>query len=41
MTSFYAQDTYTRARLTLQGGVRYDGIGTGYPDTAPAVPTIS
>ena len=34
MTSFYAQDTYTRARLTLQGGVRYDGIGTSYPDTA-------
>ncbi len=32
MTSFYAQDTYTRARLTLQGGIRYDGIGTGYPD---------
>jgi hypothetical protein len=34
MTSFYAQDTYTRARLTVQGGVRYDGIGTSYPDTA-------
>ena len=33
MTSFYAQDTYTRARLTVQGGVRYDGIGTSYPDT--------
>jgi hypothetical protein len=32
MTSFYAQDTYTRARLTLQGGIRYDSIGTGYPD---------
>jgi hypothetical protein len=32
MTSFYAQDTYTRARLTLQGGLRYDSIGTGYPD---------
>jgi hypothetical protein len=33
MTSFYAQDTYTRARLTVQGGVRYDSIGTSYPDT--------
>jgi hypothetical protein len=38
MTSFYAQDTYTRARLTLQGGVRYDGIGTGYPDTGAGGP---
>ena len=34
LMSFYAQDTYTRARLTLQGGVRYDGISTYYPDTA-------
>jgi hypothetical protein len=33
LMAFYAQDTYTRARLTLQGGVRYDGIGTSYPDT--------
>jgi hypothetical protein len=32
MNSFYAQDTYTRARLTLQGGIRFDSIGTGYPD---------
>jgi hypothetical protein len=38
MTSFYAQDTYTRARLTLQGGVRYDSIGTGYPDTGAGGP---
>ncbi|HEU4690746.1 MAG TPA: TonB-dependent receptor [Vicinamibacterales bacterium] len=38
MTSFYAQDTYTRARLTLQGGIRYDGIGTGYPDTGVGGP---
>jgi hypothetical protein len=38
MTSFFAQDTYTRARLTLQGGVRYDGIGTGYPDTGAGGP---
>ena len=37
-TSFYAQDTYTRARLTLQGGVRYDGIGTGYPDVGAGGP---
>jgi hypothetical protein len=38
MTSFFAQDTYTRARLTLQGGVRYDGIGTSYPDVAAGGP---
>ena len=38
MTSFYAQDTYTRGRLTLQGGVRYDGIGTSYPDTSVGGP---
>jgi hypothetical protein len=38
MTSFYAQDTYTRAKLTLQGGVRYDSIGTGYPDTGAGGP---
>ena len=38
MNSFYAQDTYTRARLTLQGGIRYDGIGTGYPDTGVGGP---
>ena len=36
--SFYAQDTYTRERLTLQGGIRYDGIGTGYPDTGAGGP---
>jgi hypothetical protein len=38
MTSLFAQDTYTRARLTLQGGVRYDGIGTSYPDTGAGGP---
>jgi hypothetical protein len=38
MTSFYAQDTYTRSRLTLQGGLRYDSIGTGYPDTGAGGP---
>ncbi len=37
-TSFYAQDTYTRARLTVQGGVRYDGIGTSYPDSSVGGP---
>jgi hypothetical protein len=38
MTSFYAQDTYTRSRLTLQGGLRFDSIGTGYPDTSVGGP---
>ena len=38
MTSFYGQDTYTRDRLTLQGGVRYDVIGTSYPDTGAGGP---
>jgi hypothetical protein len=38
MTSFYAQDTYTRDRLTLQGGIRFDSIGTGYPDTGVGGP---
>jgi hypothetical protein len=38
MTSFYAQDTYTRERLTLQGGIRYDSIGTSYPDTGAGGP---
>jgi len=36
--SFYAQDTYTRARLTLQVGVRYDGVGTHYPETSVGGP---
>ena len=38
MNSLYAQDTYTRARLTLQGGVRFDAIGTSYPDTGAGGP---
>jgi hypothetical protein len=38
MTSFYAQDTYTRARLTLQGALRYDAIGTSYPDSGAGGP---
>ncbi len=36
--SLYAQDTYTRARLTLQGGLRFDSIGTSYPDTGAGGP---
>jgi hypothetical protein len=38
MTSFYAQDTYTRSRLTLQGGIRFDSIATSYPDTGAGGP---
>jgi len=38
LTAFFAQDTYTRSRLTLQGAIRYDSIGTGYPDTAVGGP---
>ena len=34
--SFYAQDQWTRSRLTLQGGVRYDHTGTNYPDRRSA-----
>jgi hypothetical protein len=33
-TSFYAQDQWTRDRLTLQGGVRYDYWLTNYPDSS-------
>jgi hypothetical protein len=31
-TNFYAQDQWTRDRLTLQGGVRYDSLKSTYPD---------
>jgi hypothetical protein len=31
-TAFYGQDQWTRGRLTLQGGVRYDHYITNYPD---------
>ena len=31
-TNFYAQDQWTRNRLTLQGGVRYDQLTSSYPD---------
>jgi len=33
-TAFYAQDTWTSGRLTLQGGVRYDAIVSNYPDSS-------
>jgi hypothetical protein len=32
-TSLYAQDQWTRNRLTLQGGVRWDHLVTNYPDS--------
>ena len=31
-TNFFAQDQWTRNRLTLQGGVRYDQLTSSYPD---------
>jgi hypothetical protein len=31
-TNFYAQDQWTRDRLTLQGGLRYDSLVSNYPD---------
>ena len=37
-TSFYAQDQWTRNRLTLQGGVRYDHILSSYPDACVGGP---
>jgi len=37
-TSFYAQDQWTRQRLTLQGGVRYDHILSSYPDSCVGGP---
>jgi hypothetical protein len=42
-TSFYAQDQWTRNRLTLQGGLRYDYILSSYPDSCaggPGYPTM-
>ncbi len=32
-TSFYAQDQWTRDRLTLQGGIRYDYYMMNYPES--------
>ncbi len=40
-TNFFAQDQWTRNRLTLQGGVRYDSLSSNYPDQGiggPAFP---
>ncbi|HEY3045779.1 MAG TPA: TonB-dependent receptor, partial [Vicinamibacterales bacterium] len=37
-TAFYAQDTWTRNRLTLQGGARYDAIVSNYPDSGVGGP---
>jgi hypothetical protein len=31
-TNLYAQDQWTRGRLTLQGGIRYDSLISTYPD---------
>ncbi len=39
--NFFAQDQWTRGRLTLQGGVRYDQLTSNYPDQGiggPAFP---
>jgi hypothetical protein len=33
-TNFYAQDQWTRDRLTLQGGLRYDSLISSYPDSS-------
>ncbi len=44
-TSLYAQDQWTKSRLTLQGGLRYDYILSSYPDSCvggagyPLMPT--
>jgi hypothetical protein len=44
-TSLYAQDQWTRNRLTLQGGIRYDYILSSYPESCaggadyPLMPT--
>ena len=32
MSSLYAQDRWTRGRLTLQGGLRFEHIGASFPD---------
>jgi hypothetical protein len=37
-TSFYGQDQWTKSRLTLQGGLRYDYIMTSYPDSCAGGP---
>jgi hypothetical protein len=32
MSSLYAQDKWTRGRLTLQGGIRFEHLGARFPD---------
>jgi hypothetical protein len=32
--NFYGQDQWTSGKLTLQGGIRWDNVGTSYPDSA-------
>jgi len=32
MTSLYAQDQWTRGRMTLQGGLRFEHIGSSFPE---------
>jgi len=42
-TSFYAQDQWTKSRMTVQGGLRYDYIQSSYPDSCaggPGFPTM-
>ena len=36
-TAFYAQDHWTAGRLTLQGGLRFEHIGSYYPESSFAV----
>jgi hypothetical protein len=38
-TSLYAQDQWTRNRLTLQGGLRYEYILSSYPDSCMGGPS--
>jgi len=40
-TNFYAQDQWTRNRLTLQGGVRFDSLISNYPDQKVGGPGYS
>ena len=40
-TNFYAQDQWTRNRLTVQGGLRYDSLVSNYPDQKVGGPGYS
>ena len=40
-TAFYAQDQWTMDRLTLQGGMRFEQIGSYYPEGSFAVGSCS